>query len=46
MLFKNKLEVSSLTDCFVWISETKGVVCFSALFIPINVVHLDKDFFM
>jgi hypothetical protein len=46
VLFKNKLEFSSLTDCFVWISDTIGVVCFSALFIPINVVYLDKEFFM
>jgi hypothetical protein len=46
VLFKNKLEFSSLTDCFVWISETIGVVCFSALFIPINVVYLEKEFFM
>jgi len=50
VLFKNKLEFSSLIDCFVWISETIGVVWFSvrfsALFITINVVYLDKEFFM
>jgi hypothetical protein len=29
MLFMNKLEFSSLVDCFVWISETIGTVWFS-----------------
>jgi hypothetical protein len=45
VLFKNKLEFSSLIDCFEWISKTIGVVCYSALFIPINVVYLEKGFF-
>jgi hypothetical protein len=29
MLHKNKIVFSSIVDCFVWISETKGVVWFS-----------------
>jgi hypothetical protein len=35
-----------LTDCFVWISETIEVVCFSALFIPINVVYLERIYYV
>ncbi len=31
MLFMNKLEFSSLVDCFVWISETIGAVRYGFL---------------
>ncbi len=37
MLFMNKLEFSSLTDCFIKISETIGVVWFSVKFSYFNV---------
>jgi hypothetical protein len=32
MLFKNKLEFSSLIDCLVWISESVGEVRFTIRF--------------
>ncbi len=32
MLFKYKVEFSSLVDCFVWISKSIGVVWFSVKF--------------
>ncbi len=51
MLSLNKLEFSSLADCFVWISETIGVVYgFLSGFPPFNafliVVSIGKNVFL
>jgi hypothetical protein len=45
----NKLEFSSLVDCFVWISENIGVGFLSglsAVVTPMNVVYSEKEFFI
>jgi hypothetical protein len=50
MQFMHKLEFSSLIDCFVWISETIGVVWFFLGFPPFKafliVVSIGKDVFL
>ncbi len=43
MLFMNKLEFTSLIDCFVWISVTIGVVWFSVRFWMSNATFKGKQ---